>query len=117
MSDLPQVYRNYELLFTPPLIPLLRDLRGEKWARLIDDLSKLPPTHPAALGFSMMMIELGGCLSCQMDSYRAQRGCAACARQTILSFKGSDAQLFKRNEQACQFVRQQLADAELKRAA
>ena len=80
MDDLPQVYRKYELLFTPHLGPELRDLRGEEWRRLIDYLSTVSETHPDALAFSLMMIRLGSCLTCEMDSYRAQRGCALCAR-------------------------------------
>jgi hypothetical protein len=117
MSDLPQVYRNYELLFTPHLIPQLRNLRGEEWAKLIDYLSKLPDTHPDALGFSMMVVHLGGCLTCEMDNYRAQRGCALCSRQTILSFKGSDKQLIKQYENVRAIVYQQLDEVELDKAA
>lgn len=117
MSNLPQVYRKYELLFTPQLIPQLRNLRGQEWAKLIDTLSSLPETHSDALAFAMMMIELGGCLSCEMDSHRAQRGCATCARQTIISFKGNDKQLIKLYEKARQLVHQQLSPVELKQAA
>jgi len=109
MSDLPQVYRKYDLLFTPHLIPQLRNLRGDEWAKLIDYLAALPETHPDALAFAMMMVNLGGCLTCEMDSYRAQRGCAMCARQTIISFKGSDKQLINRYEKAKQVVAQQLS--------
>jgi RNase adaptor protein for sRNA GlmZ degradation len=100
MNELPQVYQKYELLFTPHLVPKLRDLRGEEWGKLIDYLSTLPETHPDALAFSMMMIRLNSCLTCEMDSYRAQRGCALCARQAILSFKGTDRQLLQRYERA-----------------
>jgi hypothetical protein len=100
MNDLPQVYRKYELLFTPHLISELRDLRGEEWRKLIDYLSTLPETHPDALAFSLMMIRLGSCLTCEMDSYRAQRGCALCARQSVLSFKGTDKELIQRYERA-----------------
>ncbi len=117
MSNLPQVYRKYDLLFTPQLIPQLRNLRGEEWAKLIDYLSKLPDTHPDALGFSMMMVQLGVCLSCEMDNYRAQRGCAACSRQSIISFKGSDKQLIKLYENARHLVHQQLSHTELDQAA
>jgi hypothetical protein len=117
MSDLPQVYRKYDLLFTPHLIPQLRNLRGEEWARLIDQLTGLPETHPEALAFSLMMIHLGNCLSCEMDSYRAQRGCAMCARQTIISFKGSDKQLLKRFEKARQVVAKNLSALELRKVA
>jgi hypothetical protein len=98
MSNLPQIYCKYELLFTPHLIPELRDLRGDEWRKLIDYLSLLPESHPDALAFAMMMVELDSCLTCEMDSYRAQRGCALCARQVILSYKGSDRQLMQHYE-------------------
>ena len=118
MSDLPQVYRKYDLLFTPRLIPQLRNLRGEEWNRLIDELAALPELHPDALAFAMMMIKLGGCLPCEMDSYRAQRGCSMCARQTILSFKGSDTQLLKRFEKAKQLITGETTEAaQLKQVA
>ncbi|MBI1882329.1 MAG: hypothetical protein HYR94_29505 [Chloroflexi bacterium] len=117
MSDLPQVYGKYDLLFTPHLIPRLRNLRGEEWARLIDTLSTLPETHPDALAFCMMMINLGSCLTCEMDSYRAQRGCAVCAQQTIISFKGSDKQLIKRYEHARSLLNEQSDHDDLKKAA
>lgn len=112
MSNVPQVYRRYDLLFTPHLIPQLRNLRGEEWAKFIDQLSTLPELHPDTLAFSMMMIKLGSCLTCEMDSYRAQRGCATCARHTILSFKGSDKQLISKYEKARQMVIQMLSESE-----
>jgi len=117
MSDLPQVYGKYDLLFTPHLIPRLRNLRGEEWAKFIDSLSALPETHPDALAFAMTMINLGSCLTCEMDSYRAQRGCAVCAQQIVISFKGSDRQLIKRYEHTRSLLNEQLNNFELKRAA
>ena len=39
------------------------------------------------------MIRLGGCTSCQSDSFRALRGCTQCAYQTIRRFRGSDEEL------------------------
>jgi hypothetical protein len=117
MSNPPQVYGKYELLFTPRLISRLRNLRGQEWAELIDSLAGLPDTHPDALAFAMMIIHLGSCLTCEMDSYRAQRGCASCAQQTILSFKGTDKQLIKRYENACKAFHEQLDAIELKKAA
>lgn len=117
MSYLPQVYRNYDLLFTPRLIPQLRNLRNDEWTQLIDYLSSLPETHPDSLAFSVMMIELGGCLPCEMDSYRAQRGCVACSRHTIASFKESDKQLIEHYENAKKVVAEYLAKDQLKKAA
>ncbi len=100
MKELPQVYQKYELLFTPHLIAGLRDLRGDEWRELIDHLASLPEDDPDALAFSMMMIRLNSCLTCEMDSYRAQRGCALCARQSVISFKGTDKQLIRRYEKS-----------------
>jgi hypothetical protein len=111
MSNAPLAYSKYELLFTPHLIPTLRNLRGKEWQKLVDNISSLPETHPDALAFSMMMIELDNCIGCEMDSYRAQRGCAVCSRHTVASFKGSDKQLLKRFEEAKQDVSEQLESA------
>ena len=90
----------------------MRDLRGEEWRKLIDYLSSLPDTHPDALAFSMMMIRLNSCLTCEMDSYRAQRGCAMCSRQTIISFKGTDKQLLQRYERARREIVRQMEGKE-----
>lgn len=118
MSQLPQVYQKYDLFFTPRLILQLRNLRGKEWAELIDSLASLPESHPDNLAFALMMIDLGGCLPCDMDSYRAQRGCAVCARHTIMSFKGSDKQLITHYEhRRTAFYQQHASDAELQQAA
>lgn len=117
MSYIPQVYRKYDLLFTPRLISKLRNLRNDEWAKLVDHLAVLPETHPETISFSMMMIKLGGCLTCEMDSYRAQRGCAACAQNTIASFKGTDKQLLGRYEKTKLSVTQQYPEQDLQQAA
>jgi hypothetical protein len=117
MANLPRGYRKYNLLFTPELIPQLRNLRGDDWSHLIDKLSALPETDPDVLAFAMMVIELGDCLACWRDSYRAQRGCARCARHTILTFKGEDAALFDHYEEArCQMY-ERLGVFELEKVA
>jgi len=110
MSHPAQAYSKYELLFTPHLIPTLRNLRGKEWEGLVDTLSDLPETHPDALAFSLMMIDLDGCLTCEMDSYRAQRGCAQCARQAVLSFKGSDIQLIRQFDKAKVEINKKIED-------
>jgi hypothetical protein len=117
MLEGPMVYRRYELLFTPHLIPGLRDLRGEEWAKLIDYLSSSPEMHPDALAFSLMMIRLGSCLTCEMDSYKAQRGCATCSRQTIISFKGTDEELIQMYREAQEEIERYLGERSLEKAA
>lgn len=105
------MYPDSEILFPPRCIPQLRNLRGEGWARFIDHLTQLPDDHEDVLGFSLLMIQLGSCLTCSMDSYRASLGCCTCARRTIASFKGSDEDLIQLFEEARKKVRAYLSGA------
>jgi hypothetical protein len=89
------MYPESEILFPSRVIPLLEDLRGDEWRALVERVKKLPETHPESLAFSLMMINIGGCLTCDLDSYRASLGCATCAKRTISSYKGSDKVLKK----------------------
>lgn len=88
------------MLFPARVIPHLQDLRGEPWRKLVSEVAALPETDPRSLAFSLMMIRLDGCLSCQCDSYRAMRGCTLCAKTTIGRFKGSDRELLKKYHEA-----------------
>ena len=94
------MYATNELMFPPRVIPLLRDLRGPDWRRLVDRVARLPEEHPESLAFTLMMIRLDGCLECETDSYRAMRGCSMCAVQTLRRYKGSDRDLLTRYNQA-----------------
>jgi hypothetical protein len=97
-----------ELLFPAHLISSLRDLRGDEWATLVDRVAALPETHPDALAFVLMMIELDGCLRCNSNNYKFLRGCYLCATQTVQSFKGSDRELLDLYDQARQTLSLQL---------
>jgi len=79
-----------ELLYPPYAISPLKDLRGPEWQALVNRVSALPETDPDSLAFSLMMVKLDGCLTCETDSYKAMRGCVQCAIQTIRRFKESD---------------------------
>lgn len=105
------MYPDSEILFPPRCIPPLRNLRGERWAQFIDHLTQLPDDHEDVLGFSLLMIQLGSCLTCNMDSYRASLGCCTCARRTIAGFKGSDEELIQLFEEAREKVRAYLSGA------
>lgn len=94
------MYTDNELLFPNYVIPSLRDLRGPKWRDLVDHIAPLEETHVETLAFMLMMIRLNGCMSCETDSYRAMRGCTACAHQTLRRFKGSDEDLLDLYETA-----------------
>ncbi len=99
------MYPDSEILFPPRCIPQLRDLRGPKWQRLIERVAFLPHNHEEVLAFGLMMIKLGSCLTCDLDSYRASLGCCTCARRTISGFKGDDQELLGRYQKALEDVR------------
>ena len=88
-----RMYTNNEILFPHHVIPSLRKLRGPQWRTLVERIINLPETHEETLAFMMMMIRLDGCMACETDSYRAMRGCAACALQTLRRYKGEDDEL------------------------
>jgi hypothetical protein len=89
-----------ELLFPSRVIPNLRTLRGEDWSNLVDRVGNLSAEDGDHLAFILMMVRLGGCVSCNADSFRAMRGCTQCARQTIRRFRGADQDLFDQYEEA-----------------
>ncbi|NOZ29584.1 MAG: hypothetical protein GXP39_16225 [Chloroflexi bacterium] len=112
------VYPKSEILFPPRLIPELKDLRGPEWRDLVTRVAELPETHPDSLAFSLLMIRLNGCLKCTNGSYKFMRGCAACSRQTIMQFKGSDADLLRLYQRAQAEVNRYLAETgQLEQAA
>lgn len=99
------MYTNNDILFPHASIGALKDLRGAEWAALVERILTLPENHEETLGFMLMMIRLNGCMSCETDSYRAMRGCTACAIQTLRRFKDRDDQLFAMYEKALKDVR------------
>ncbi|NJL95523.1 MAG: hypothetical protein HC915_18255 [Anaerolineae bacterium] len=90
-----------ELLFPTRLIPLLRDMRGQQFADLVDRVQGCGEKDVETLGFVLMMIRLTSCLTCSADSFRAMNGCTRCAFKAIRGFKGTDADLIARWQAAC----------------
>ena len=82
-----------ELLFPARVIPSLSGLRSEPWHGLVERVSSPEAPLLDQQAFVLMMVRLGGCVGCNADSYRAMRGCTACARQTIRRYKGADQDL------------------------
>jgi quinol monooxygenase YgiN len=60
------MYADNELIYPPYVTPRLRNARGEEWRELVDRVA---------------------------DSYRAMRGCLACAHQTLRRYKAPDSTL------------------------
>lgn len=89
------MYVNTEIMFPPKVIPTLREACGPELRGLVDRVTQLDETSPQTLAFSLMMIRLDGCLDCETDSFRAMRGCAACALQTVRRFRGNERELVR----------------------
>ncbi len=68
-----------EILFAPWAVRALKDARGSKWRRLIEQIAALPEDDPDALAFQMLMIRLNNCLTCDARKYMERGGCAHCA--------------------------------------
>lgn len=82
-----------DLLFPSRAIETLGKLRGEKWEKLISNLVNLDPASLERTAFVLFMVRLGGCATCQSDSFRAMRGCVICSSNTIKRYKGKDQNL------------------------
>jgi hypothetical protein len=100
------MYPESEILFAPHCIHELRDLRGPRWARLVDQVASLPDGHIDVLGFSLLVVELSSCLTCDLDSYRATLGCCTCAQRSVSGFKGEDRELIALFEKKRRTVRE-----------
>lgn len=100
------MYADNEILFPHYAIPALRNIRGQLWRQLIDKISTKTETSIEVIALMRVMIELNGCLTCETDSYRAMRGCTACAQQTLRRFKGSDEELISAYESSVAKLRE-----------
>jgi hypothetical protein len=100
------MYSSNDILFPRNAIASLKGMRGKEWADLVERVSQLAENHEETLAFMLMMIRLNGCLNCETDSYRAMRGCAACAQQTLRRFKGEDSELLEMFHKAIKDVRE-----------
>lgn len=103
------MYVNTEIMFPPSVIPALRGAGGPAWRDLVDRVAGLEDTHPESLAFSLMMIRLDGCLECESDSFRAMRGCAACALQSVRRYRTNERELLRLYQAALADVRAFLA--------
>jgi hypothetical protein len=84
-----------EILFPSRVIPTLRDLRGDVWHDLVDQVLYQEETAVDRLAFVLVMTRLAACPSCHADSFRALRGCTRCANQAVRHYRGSDQDIVK----------------------
>lgn len=99
------MYATNQIMFPPEVIHELSELRGSEWRGLIERVNGLPESHEEVLAFVLMMVRLNGCMECETDSYRAMRGCLACAQQTLRRSKASDDELLTAYAAALEDVR------------
>ena len=103
------MYVNTDIMFPPSVIPALRDASGPAWHDLVEKVAQLDETAPESLALSLMMIRLNGCMDCETDSYRAMRGCSACALQTIRRYRANERELLRLYQAALKDVKGYLA--------
>jgi hypothetical protein len=102
------------MLFPMRVAPLLRDLRGPAWRKLVDHALMAPEASLEELAFSLMMIRLASCLTCHTDSFRAMRGCTNCATQVIRRYRGNDSELIECFERAREEVKSLMRSGSLR---
>jgi hypothetical protein len=89
-----------EVLFPSKAIGSLSDLRGKTWRDLVCQVQSCSVESPEQTAFLLLMIKIDGCTSCNVDSFRAMRGCPACAQLNIRRYKGNDDELVRLYQQA-----------------
>lgn len=94
-----------ELLFPPRLLPVLEDLRGEHWQKLVAEVRMRPMGDLERRALILLIARLAGCLSCQSDSWRAHQGCEQCSKQTIKKFRGTDEELIALFQETLEEIR------------
>lgn len=100
------MYTKNEIFFPHYVIASLKALRGPQWNQLVERVLSLDEHHEETLAFILLMIRLNGCMSCETDSYRAMRGCCACAQQTLRRYKGDDDELITLYQKALADVKE-----------
>ena len=93
-----------ELIFPLRVVPELLRLRGSEWAKLVQNAIRDDAALNQQLAFVLMMVRLGGCGTCNADSFRAMRGCTQCATRTIRRYKGDDIELVELHQQCLKEV-------------
>ena len=99
-------YNDTDLVFPQRLIPVLLHHRGSAWQSLVDETTRLDATDPKASAFVLLIARLANCTTCHMDTLRALRGCAQCALQSVMRYRGSDQDLVALYDKACEDIDQ-----------
>ncbi|MGB8645675.1 MAG: hypothetical protein WCF84_10585 [Anaerolineae bacterium] len=85
-----------EILFAPWAVRALKNARGNKWRKLIDQIDVLPEDNLDALAFHLLMIRLNNCVTCDARKYMERGGCARCALTNLGFSKETEESLLAR---------------------
>jgi len=107
------MYPRSEILFPRRCVPRLRTLLDRRWTDLVDHVLAQNEDCEDGLAFSLMMIQLCGCLNCEMGGYKASLGCDICSQRAIESVKDGSRSLEKRFEDAREMIRTYLEHGRL----
>jgi hypothetical protein len=89
-----------EIIYPMRVTPHLRNLRGESWRDLIDQVLASPEASIDHLAFSLLIVRMCNCLNCHTNSYRALRGCTTCAKHAVRRYRETDSSLLQCYDQA-----------------
>jgi hypothetical protein len=98
--------RRPELLFAHWAVRALKDARGPKWKKLVQDIAARPETDSDALAFHLTMVRLNSCVTCDVRKYAERGGCARCASTNLGFSKETEESLIARYR----LSRKQVAD-------
>ncbi len=100
-----------DVMFPLRVISNLRGLRGDVWKTIIDEVTADDASLVSQAAFTLMMVKLGGCQGCSVDSFRGMRGFTQCARQTIRRYRGADQDLLRQFQNAQVDIKKHLNQA------
>lgn len=93
-------HEDTEIIFPLRVTPALRDLHGEAWQAVADQAVKAPADGLEAVSFVLAMARVASCHNCNADSFRAMKGCTACAQDAVRRYRGGEKALLKQVEKA-----------------
>lgn len=100
-----------ELLFPLRVVPDLYHLRDTEWDRLLERVQKTTASLVEQKAFTLMLVRMGGCMTCNADSFRAMRGCTQCAQRTVKRIREEGAELLELFEAHCAEMRDYLKES------
>jgi hypothetical protein len=109
MQQRENMYPRSQILFPNTCIRQLHSLLDEQWEELVEHVVAQDVSSDDRLAFSLMMIELCSCETCDMGSYKASLGCDVCSQRVVMGVKNSKA-LSRRFEKALETIRQYLKE-------